>query len=143
MKKISLFIPLISLAMQFAFGQTKTDTVAWVQVYEAAVRAAPTPFSSAEGHAYFSQRLQVVGISGHWYHVTSGAERPLYAFDPNATNGWTATTNLPAVDGWVHASMVRTNPISPVVVTNLTRPTAIASGRGVTNAAVRRIKEMK
>lgn len=143
MKKISLLIPLIGLALQFALGQTKTNTLVWVQVYEADIHAAPTPFSSTEGHAYFSQRLQVVEISGHWYHVISGAERSLYAFDPKATNGWTAATNLPAVDGWVHASMFRTNPISPAVVTNLTRSTALSSGRGVTNAAVRRIKEMK
>ena len=134
-------ILLIALLATVARGAASAPAVVWVRVYDVVVRSSPSFVSPAVGRAYYTQPLQVLGSSNAWCRITTGEHPPRFTYD--ARRGWVHATNAVTLDGWIHRSAVTTNALAPASMTELARPTALGSGHGGSNEAMRMMKDLE
>jgi hypothetical protein len=136
-----IVILVFSLLATVAHGGTATENVVWVRVYDAVIQSSPSFVSESTGRVHFTQSLQVLGSSNAWYHVATGDRQSRFAYDPIL--GWGRATNAVTLEGWIHSSSVTTNSLPSASMIELTRPTALWSGHGGSNEAMRMMKELE
>jgi hypothetical protein len=139
--KTAATVLVIAFLVTVAGGGTASEAVVWVRGYDSSIYEKPSFVSAAVGRAHFSQPLSLLGATDEWYHVTTGNRQQRLTFD--GTNGWIPTTNDVPLEGWIHNSSVTTNPLPPAAMADFRRPTALWSGHGGSNEAMRVIKELE